>query len=136
MFCLNFRENNRNRLRIFVFQIIGQNVLVNIAELIPHGTSGRAADFFHNGGNTILIQRFGKQAFRTLESTDEGAGVGGLFGKLLKQLLNDVGIDLAQAGHDNRKLLDFLIVHQRKDLRRLILVQRHHQDCRLLLTGK
>ena len=44
-----------------------------------------------------LIQRFGKQAFRTLESTDEGAGVGGLFGKLLKQLLNDVGIDLAQA---------------------------------------
>lgn len=89
-------------------------MLVNIAELIPHGTSGRTADFFHNGGNAILIQRFGKQALRTLESADESAGVGGLFGKLLKQLLDDVGIDLAQAGHDNRKLLDFLIVHQRK----------------------
>lgn len=89
-------------------------MLVNIAELIPHGTSGRTADFFHNGGNAILIQRFGKQALRTLESADESAGVGGLFGKLLKQLLDDVGIDLAQAGHDNRKFLDFLIVHQRK----------------------
>ena len=58
-----------------------QNMFVNIAKFIPHSTSGRTADFFHNNGNTIFIQSLSQQTFSTFIRTDKRSGVGNFFGE-------------------------------------------------------
>ena len=114
MFGLDFAQDNGDCLRIFVFEVIGKHVLVDIAELIPHGASGRAADFFHNDGNAVFVQSLGQQALGAFIGSDEGAGVGNLFAELLQQLLHHVGVDFAETGHYNGEFLDFFVVHQRE----------------------
>ena len=48
MVGLDLGQHHGDGLRIFVLEIVGQHRLVHVAELVPHGAAGRAADFLHD----------------------------------------------------------------------------------------
>lgn len=76
-------------------------MLVDIAELIPHGASGRAADFFHDDGNTVFIQSLGQQTFGAFIRSHQHTGIGNTVHKFYKELFDNIGVDLAKAGHND-----------------------------------
>ena len=47
---LDLREHDGDGLRVFVLEIVGEHHLVHVAELVPHGAAGGAADLFHDRG--------------------------------------------------------------------------------------
>src|SRR5690606_1121860 len=54
----DFRQHYGDRLRIFILQIARENGFVHIAELFPHGATGRATNFIHDRVDAI----FGEEA--------------------------------------------------------------------------
>ena len=89
MIGLDLGQHHRDGLRVFVLQVVGQYGFVNVAQLVPHGATGRAADFFHDLGDAIFGQGLIKQAFRSIICTNNratataGKGIGEFNEKLL-----------------------------------------------------
>ena len=50
---LDLGQHHRDGLRVFVLQIVGEHVFVHVAELVPHGATGRTADFLHDGVDLV-----------------------------------------------------------------------------------
>ncbi len=132
MVGLDLAQHHGDGLRIFVLEIVGQHRLVDVAQLVPHGAAGRTTDFFHDHFDAVFVQRLEQQALGAFQRADQRAGGGDLIGELDEQPFDHGGIDRAEIGHGLGNLLDFLVVHHREQLGRLLLAERQHQDRRLL----
>jgi hypothetical protein len=62
MLPLELGQHHGHRLRVFVLEIVGEHRLVDVAQLVPHGAPGRAADFLHDLVDPLVGQAFVKQA--------------------------------------------------------------------------
>src|SRR3546814_4432172 len=61
-------------LRVLVAQIVGEDVLVDVAQLIPHRPASRAADLLHDRHRAILGEDLGEQALGALVTADQRSG--------------------------------------------------------------
>ena len=69
----DLREHHRDGLRVFVLQIVGEHRLVHVAELVPHGAAGRAADLLHQAVDLFLRQNGGEHALGLFERAHDRA---------------------------------------------------------------
>src|SRR5215510_5727062 len=46
-------EHHREGLRVLVLQIVGEDVLLDVGELLPHVAAGRSADLLHDAANPL-----------------------------------------------------------------------------------
>ncbi len=70
----DLRQNDRNGLRVFVLQIVGEHFFLNVGELLPDIASRRTTDFFHDGVDFVLRQNAGQHALGDIVIAGEGAG--------------------------------------------------------------
>ncbi len=63
VFGPQFRQHDRDGLRIFVLEIVREHFFLNVGELFPHVAAGGAADFFHDAADAFLRQILLEQAF-------------------------------------------------------------------------
>ena len=87
----DFGQNDGDGLRIFVFQIVGQNLFVDVAELVPHRFTGGTADFFHDAGDAVFRQSLGQKAFGAFIVADDLARIGDFVDEVQIQLLDLLG---------------------------------------------
>ena len=99
MVGLNFGENHRNSLRVLVLQIIRENVLVHIAELVPHGSTRRTANLFHQSVHLFRRQEVHEQLLRLLVGPHDIALIGHLGDEVRDQALNKFGFYDTKSGH-------------------------------------
>ena len=66
-------DDDRNRLRIFVLEIVGEDMLVHISELVPHRSSGRAAQLFHDLVAALTADDLGEETLSAFRGADERA---------------------------------------------------------------
>jgi hypothetical protein len=61
VFGPDFREHDRDGLRVFVLQVVGEHLFLDVGELLPHVAAGRTANFFHDVadalGRQVLLQQ-------------------------------------------------------------------------------
>jgi hypothetical protein len=96
---LDHRQHNGDGLRIFVLQVAGENLLADIAELVPHGATGRATDFLHDLGDAVPGQGLQQQALGTLEAAEDAAGSPKVLYEIDAEIFDGVGGDGAKLGH-------------------------------------
>ena len=132
MIRLDLGQHHGDGLGIFVLEVIRQDLLTHVAELVPHGASGRPPDLLHDVVDPFLADRLEQEPLRALVGADQRAARRDLLDELTEQPLHGVGANVPEAGHMLGNLLDFLIVHQRENTGRLLLVQGQHHDGRLL----
>ncbi len=125
-------QDHRHRLRVFVLQIIGEDLLVHVGELVPHGPAGWAAQFFHDLGDALAADDLGEHAFGTFRRADQRAGRGNLFGEFHIKPLDDVGTDSAEVGHPLGNLANLLVAHVGEHLGGVLLAEREHEHRGLL----
>ena len=58
--CADLAENDRHCLRVLILQIVGENLLVYVGELVPHGAAGGTADLLHDVADAVAAQDFGE----------------------------------------------------------------------------
>jgi hypothetical protein len=66
-------KNNSDSLRVFVLEVVGENVLLYVGELLPHVAPRRPADFFHDPADAIGRQHRREQSLGRIEIAVEGA---------------------------------------------------------------
>ncbi len=91
MFRLDLGQHHRDGLGIFVLEVVGQDGFVHIAQLVPHGAAGRAADFFHDGADLVVGQDVGQQALGGFIGAHQRAGARHLADEFHQQLLDHGG---------------------------------------------
>ncbi|MND95402.1 hypothetical protein D3C80_876570 [compost metagenome] len=103
-------QNHGHRLRVFVLQIVGEDGLVHIAELVPHGPAGGAADFLHQGVDAVARHEGGQQTLGLFIAAHQGAGAANARDELDQDFLDHLSRDGAETGHGLGDLLDLLLV--------------------------
>eukprot|EP01035_Chromulina_nebulosa_P038233 gene38233-51646_t len=131
----NYLKNHGDRLGVFVLQIVGEDGLVHIAELVPHGPAGRTADFLHQPFDAVGGHERGQQALGLVEAAHDRAGAGHARDKLDQQLLHDRRTDGAQTGHGLGDFLDLVVVEPLPQTG-VLLAERQQDDRGLLRTGQ
>ena len=134
MVRLDLRENHRHRLRVLVLEVVGENRLVHVGKLLPHGAPGRTAQILHDLINAILRQAGIQETLRRVERAHQRAGARQLVGKLHEKTLNRRRADAAKVRHGHRKLADLFVVHHLEKLGGMLVANRKHEDGRLLRT--
>ena len=101
---------------------------MHVGELVPHGATRGAADFFHDLGDAILVQALDEQAFGGLVGANQRAGIGNRIGEVDEQPLKQIGTDGAQAGHDLGYFPDLVVFHHRNEFAGVFprQAQQHH----------
>jgi hypothetical protein len=53
VFRLQLGQHHRDGLRIFVLEIVGEHLFLDVGEFLPHVAAGGAADFVHDAGDAL-----------------------------------------------------------------------------------
>jgi hypothetical protein len=136
VFRLDLREDDGDRLRVLVLEVVGEHHFVDVAELVPHRAAGRTADLFHDVVDAVLAEDLGEETLGALIAADERAGCRDRVGEVDEEALDHARVDRPEIGHRLGDLLDLLVVHHAEDLGGVILAEREDEDRRLLGTGQ
>ncbi len=103
-------QHDGDGLRVFVLEVVGEHVLLHVGELLPHVAAGRPADLLHDDVDAVGRQELLKQALGGIVVADERAGVAHVEDELDHQLLDELGLHLAEPRHRQRDQPDLLLV--------------------------
>ncbi|MNX78719.1 hypothetical protein D3C86_1103250 [compost metagenome] len=103
-------QDHGHRLRVFVLQIVGEDGLVHVAELVPHGPAGGAADFLHQGVDALAWHEGSQQALGLFVAAHQGAGAADAGDELDQDFLDHRRRHGSETGHGLGDLLDLLLV--------------------------
>jgi hypothetical protein len=132
MVFLDLGQDHGDGLRVFVLEVVGEHLFVHVAELVPHGAAGGAADFFHDHGDAVFIEALQQKALGGGVGADQRTGIGNGVGEVDEQAFHEVGPDGAQVRHDLGKLLDLVVFHHGEELAGLLIPEGEHHDGGLL----
>src|SRR5262245_57335867 len=127
MLRLQLREHDRDGLRIFVLQIIGEHLFLDVGELLPHVAAGGAADLVHDAGHAVRRQILLQQPLGGVEIAHQRAGGRHARDEFEQHVLHRGGFDSAERGHLKRQLAHLVVVEQRPDLAAILFAERQHQ---------
>ena len=128
MLGLEFRQNHGNGLRVFVLEVIGENLFLDVGELLPHVAAGRSANLVHDSDDALRRQILLQQPLRGVEIAHQGARSRHPRDEFEQHVLDGVGFHGAERRHMDRQFADFVVVKQRPDLAAILLAERQHQD--------
>src|SRR5712672_166766 len=124
---LELGEHHRDRLRVLVLEIIGENLLLDVGELLPHVAPGRASDLVHDAADAFRRQILMEQPFGRVEVAHDRAGGGEPRHEFEQQALDRRGIDGAERRHGDGELAELLVVEQVPHLAAILLAEREHE---------
>ena len=127
MFGAQLRQHDRDRLRVFVLEIVRQHFFLNVGELFPHVAAGRSADFIHDAADALFRQILLQQAFGGVVVAQQCARSRHASDEFQQQGLDLVGLNRAERGQHDGDFAQFVVVEQAEDLAAVILAQRQHQ---------
>ena len=127
VFCLDLGEDDRDRLWVFILEVSSQNRFVHVAQLVPHGTTGRAANFFHDHGHAVLGQELVKETLCRVVGAKDGTCRRDLGHEFNQQLLDQCRGDCSEVRHDLRDFLDLFVVKRLPDGRAVFVTEREHE---------
>src|SRR5215510_1833461 len=123
-------EHHRDGLRVFVLQIVGEDVLLHVGKLLPHVAAGWSADLLHDAADPLGRQILLQQPLGRVIVAQEGTGRRHARDKLEQEILDRPRLHGAERGHDDGELAQLVVVEQGPDLGAVLLAEREHQYCR------
>ncbi len=125
---LQLRQHHRDGLRVFVLEIVGENLFLHVGELFPHVAAGGAADLVHDAVDALRRQVLLQQALGGVEIAHQRARGRHARDEFEQHVLDRVDLDGAERRHFQRELADLVVVEQLPDLAAILLAERQHQD--------
>ena len=116
MLGADLREHDRDGLRIFVLQIVGEHLFLHVGELLPHVAAGGSADFLHDVGDAVGRQELVQQPFGRVEIAQQRAGRREPADEFEQQAFDLRRSTVPSVDIDDRKLAQFVVVEQLPDL--------------------
>ena len=131
------RQHHRDGLRVFVLEIVGEHLFLDVGELLPHVAAGGAADFVHDAADALGRQVLLQQALGGVVVAQQRAG-----GRHARRRIRaagprptsastvpsvDMTIDSSRSSSSSSRL---------PDLAAILFAERQHQDGGALRAGQ
>ena len=132
----DLREHDGHGLRIFVLEIIGEHLFLDVGELLPHVAAGRPADFVHDVADPFGRQILLQQTLGRVIGAHQGARRRHPRHEFKQQILDQLGLDIADRGHDDGDFTQLVVVEQAPDLGAVLFAEREHEHGGALRPGE
>ena len=129
-------EHHRDGLRVFVLEIVGEHLFLDVGELLPHVAAGGAADLFHDAADALGRQELLQQPLGGVVVAHQRAGRRHASDEFEQQALDRLRLDGAERRHHDRQFAQFVVVEHAPDLAAVLLAEREHQHGGALRPGE
>ena len=133
---LIFAEHHRHRLRVFVLEVVGEHLFLDVGKLFPHIAAGGAADLLHDAADALGRQELLQQPLGGVVVAHQRAGRRHPSDELEQQVLDRLRVDSAERRHHDRKFAQFVVVEHAPDLAAVLVAEREHQHGGALRPGE
>jgi hypothetical protein len=129
-------EHHRHGLRVFVLEIVGEHLLLDVGELLPHVAARRTADLLHDAADPLRRQILLQQPLGRVVGAHHRARGRHARDEFQEQAFDRRRLDGAERRHHHRELAQLVVVEQAPDLGAVLLAERQHEHGGALRTGE
>ncbi len=110
VFGAQFRENDRDCLRVFVLEIVRQHLFLDVRELLPHVAACGTADLVHDAADALGGEVLLEQPFGSVVVAEQCTGGRHAADEFEQELLDGISFDRAERRHHDGDFSQFVVV--------------------------